>query len=440
MDSSPEERMSLRTKSPRSNQGISRRTVLRRLAAVPLAAGLGQSPLFTKSAPRIAVVGAGAFGGWTALHLRNRGAQVVLVDARGAGNALSSSGGRSRVIRAIYGADRIYSEMVKRAFGLWKTLDASTEEQLYVETGALWMNRSDDAYVRSALPILADLGFAVDKLTLGEAARRYPQIDFRGLHSVWFERRAGALQAQRCCMAVRDAFQKAGGSYQTAQVRPGEIVNGSLSGLKLDDGSRLDADIYVFACGPWLGQMFPGVLGNAIRPTRQEVHYFTIPRPERYRAGRLPIWIDFGERIVYGVPDIDGRTLKVADDTRGEPVDPSNVDRVPRKAAIERTRKFLAERFPELANAPLHAGWICQYENSPDGHLIIDRHPEAGNAWFVGGGSGHGFKLAPVVGEIVAERLMAAKEVPETFRLARLRDVVKPSTQFEKNERPPNRE
>lgn len=410
---------------------ITRRTFLGGLAAAPLATRLGQSTLFASSAPRVAVIGAGIFGAWTALHLRNRGAEVVLVDWLGPGNARSSSGGRTRVIRAIYGGDRIYSEMVKRAFDLWEVLDASSKERLYVETGALWMHRGDDSYLRAALPILASLGLPVDKLTLAKAARRYPQINFRGVESVWFERRAGALLAQRGCIAVRDAFQSAGGTYRTAKVERPALANGALSSLRVDDGSRIEADIYVFACGPWLGKLFPDVLGGAIRPTRQEVYYFTTPQPGRYEAGRLPIWIDFGERIIYGVPDVDGRTLKVADDTRGETSDPNTVDRVPRKEAIERARQFLAERFPELAKAPLHAGWVCQYENSPDGHLIIDRHPQAANVWFAGGGSGHGFKLAPVVGEIMAERVLAAKEIPQQFRLERLRDVERPSTQFE---------
>jgi glycine/D-amino acid oxidase-like deaminating enzyme len=418
-------------KSPRPAGSISRRAFLEGLAVLPLAARLGAAPPEKRSAPRIAVIGAGAFGGWTALHLRNAGASVVLLDSLGAGNTRSSSGGKSRVIRAIYGPDRIYTEMVKRAFDLWQNLDGSTPERLYVETGALWMHRRDDAYVRSAVPILEDLGFDIDKIPLADAARRYPQINFRGIESVWFERRAGALLAQRACVEVRDAFQKAGGTYRTAHVMPGAIANGSLSSLRLDDGSTIEADIYVFACGPWLGKLFPEVLGKSIRPTRQEVYYFGTPSA-RYDAGRLPVWIDFGERIVYGVPDVQGRALKVADDTRGEAVDPNTVDRVPSKEGPARARRFLAERFPGMADAPMVAAWVCQYENSPDGHLIIDSHPEAKNTWLVGGGSGHGFKLAPVVGEITAAGILAGKEVPSTFRLDRLRGIQDPSTQFER--------
>ena len=409
---------------------VSRRTFLRCAGALPFAA-LGVSELFGAAKPRVAVVGAGAFGGWTALHLRRMGADVTLLDARGPGNMLSSSGGTTRVIRAIYGPDRVYSEMVKRSFELWESLGAGAAEKLYVPTGVLWMMRGDDAYVRAALPILHDLGFGVDALTLAAAARRYPQIDFRGVRSVWFEHRAGALFARRACHAVRDAFVKAGGRYRDASVKPGRIASGAMSALPLDGGGRVDADVYVFACGPWLGKLFPDVVDGAVRPTRQEVYYFETPS-DQFQVGHLPIWIDFGKRIVYGIPGIDGPAFKVADDTRGATIDPTTMPRVPSPAGIDRARAFLAERFPALAKAKLLSGEVCQYENSPDGNLIVDRHPHAKNVWLLGGGSGHGFKLSPAVGETAAQAMLAGKEVPKMFRMERLPALVKPKTQFER--------
>ncbi|HKO59165.1 MAG TPA: FAD-dependent oxidoreductase, partial [Thermoanaerobaculia bacterium] len=393
--------------------------------AAPMMARLDGSPLFATSPPRVAVVGAGAFGGWTALHLLRRGAQVTLIDAWGPGNARSSSGGESRVIRAIYGPDRVYVEMVKRAFELWTQLDAASDDPLYVETGALWLHRGDDAYVRSSVPILRELGFPVEQLALADATRRWPQIDFGGVKSVWLESRAGALSAARACIAVRHAFTEGGGVYRTARVAPGLP-------LRLEDGSRIEADAYVFACGPWLGRLFPDVIGEHIRPTRQEVYYFgTPPGSQRYLPAALPIWIDFGRRIIYGIPDVHGRGFKVADDTRGAPFDPTDGDRTPTREGIARARRLLAERFPELAKAPLIESQVCQYENSPDGHLIIDRHPEAKNVWLVGGGSGHGFKLSPAVGEMVADAVLTGKEVPKLFRIDRLKEAAKPKTQFE---------
>lgn len=374
------------------------------------------------------VVGAGSFGAWTALHLRHAGADVTLIDAWGPGNTRSSSGGETRVIRAIYGPDRIYVEMVKRSYELWESLDSS----LYVETGALWMHRGDDGYVRSSVSILEELGFPVDRLSVDEARRRYPQIDLTGVRSVWLERRAGALSARLACAVVRDHFVKSGGRYRTGQAKPAAIASGSMAALQLEDGSRLEADAFVFACGPWLGQLFPSVVGDGIRPTRQEVFYFGTPRgSDRYTPGKLPVWIDFGERVVYGIPDVHGRGFKVADDTRGDPFDPTSGNRTPSESGVASVRQLLAERFPELAKAPLLAAEVCQYENSPDGHLIIDRHPEARNVWLAGGGSGHGFKLSPAVGEMIAAGVLSGKDTPPLFRLERLRGPVKPKTQFE---------
>jgi glycine/D-amino acid oxidase-like deaminating enzyme len=393
-----------------------------------MAARLGARAPSAASSPRVAVIGAGAFGGWTALHLARLGARVTLVDAWGPGNARSSSGGDTRVIRAVYGPDRIYVEMVKRAFELWEEIGSALDEPLYVETGVLWMHRGSDAYVRSSLPILKEVGFAIDPLPIAEAARRYPQIDFGGVTSVWFEPRGGALSARRACVVLRDAFVNAGGTYRTAAVTPGAI-DGKLAALQLEDGSRIGADAYVFACGPWLGRIFPDVIGDRVRPTRQEVYYFGAPRgSERYLPGRLPIWIDFGQRIVYGIPDIHGRGFKLADDTRGAPIDPTTADRKPSAAGVARARRLLAERFPELAKAPLLSAEVCQYENSPDGNLIVDRHPHAENVWLLGGGSGHGFKLAPAVGELAAQAMLMGGEVPKMFRLDRLREQ---RTQFE---------
>jgi glycine/D-amino acid oxidase-like deaminating enzyme len=365
----------------------------------------------------VAVIGAGAFGGWTALHLQRLGARVTLLDAWGPGNPRASSGGETRVIRAVYGPDKFYTQMVRRAYTLWKELESALPEPLYVETGALWLHRGDDAYVRSSAPILEEFGFPLQKLQLEEAKRRFPQIAFGGIQSVWMETTAGALFARQACLAVRDAFVRAGGSYSTAEATY---------------PPKIEADVHVYACGPWLPRLFPDHLGKAISPTRQEVFYFGVPPgSQRYAAGSLPVWIDFGERILYGIPDLEGRGFKVADDTRGTAFDPTSGDRTPSEEGTARARRFLAERFPELAKAPLLHAEVCQYENSPDGNLVLDRHPEAKNVWLLGGGSGHGFKLGPAVGELAAEAILSAREVPAVFGLARLREAER-KTQFER--------
>lgn len=382
--------------------------------------------------PHVAVIGAGAFGVWSALHLRRRGARVTLIDAWGPGNSRSSSGGETRVLRSIYGPDRIYVEMVRDSLEQWREAEERWGTRLYRRTGSLWMFSVEDAYVRAALPIVRELGFTVEELSLAAAARRYPQIDLTGIRTVYLEHEAGHLAARRACLEARDGLLAEGGVYRCARAEPGPIAGGRLRHLRLSGGSTLAADAYVFACGPWLGRLFPEVIGDGVQPSRQEVYYFGVPAGSTdYSEGVLPIWIDFGERLVYGIPGVDRRGFKLADDTRGEPFDPTSGDRTVTAAGVTSARRFLARRFPGLAEAPLVEARVCQYENSPDGDLLIDRHPEAENVWIAGGGSGHGFKLSPAVGRRVAGMVLDGAAPRPEFALARLVAAGRQSTQFD---------
>ena len=380
-----------------------------------------------------AVVGAGAFGGWTALSLLRRGARVTLLDAWGPGNPRSSSGGESRVIRGLYGGDAIYADWAALSLARWRAAGRRWGRRFYRKTGGLWMFRGDDTYARLALPHMKEAGLRIERLPLRVAARRFPQVRFTGVRSVYYEPEAGYLLAREACRAVADAVVREGGRYGRAEALPGRITRGALDGLRLSGGSRLEADAYVFACGPWLGSLFPGVVGDRVRPTRQEVLFFGAPPgDDRFDADALPVWVDFGARVVYGIPGHEGRGFKFADDTRGPEVDPTSLDRAPDPAGIRRARRFLAERFPDLAGAPLLESRVCQYENSPDADFIIDRHPGAANTFLVGGGSGHGFKFGPAVGEHAAALVMGTGRPNPRFALGRFgrRGARPPVTQF----------
>jgi glycine/D-amino acid oxidase-like deaminating enzyme len=189
----------------------------------------------------------------------------------------------------------------------------------------------------------------------------------------------------------------------------------------LADGSAVTADRFIFACGPWMGELFPDVVGRRIVATRQEVFFFgTPPGDSRYDVGSLPAWLHFGERFVYGLPSFERRGLKVADDTAGVEVDPTTMDRSPTAAGLARAREILRERFPGMADAPLLEGRVCQYEASSDAHFLIDRHPGLDNVWLVGGGSGHGFKMGPALGEHVSELVQGRTQVNPLFAYGRL--------------------
>jgi sarcosine oxidase len=368
---------------------------------------------------RIAVIGAGAFGGWSALELARRGADVTLVDAWGPGNGRASSGGETRVIRATYGSHEIYTRMAVRALELWRAHEELFGQELLRIAGALWMFTRDDPFITASASALRTHRLPLHELSVGEARGRYPQIDFTGVTSVLFEPEAGSLFARRACTHVVECLIGAGGTYVQAAVEPGPL-HGPVSTISLSDGTVLEADDFVFACGPWLGTLFPDVIGPLVASTRQEVYYFGTPAGDaRFAEHSLPVWLEFGDRFIYGIPGSAVRGFKVADDTPGPLINPTTDDRVPSADGVTAMREFVARRFPALAGAPLIRSEVCQYESTPDVNFIIDRHPRASNVWIVGGGSGHGFKMGPVVGEIVAAGVLGLATPDPYFGLSR---------------------
>ena len=406
-----------------------RRQILRSglaISAVGLAGGVvgctsskQATPSGRGRGPHVLVVGAGAFGGWTALHLLRKGARVTLVDAWGAGHSRASSGGDSRVIRHTY-SDRIYVDFVIRSLAQWRENETLWQRKLYRQTGVLWLVQEDDAYEQSGVAHMKEAGVVHQVLEPGDVARRFPQINTDGVRWAIYEEDAGYLLARRACEAVREGFVSEGGEYRRARIEPGSIEDGSMAAVRTTDGESLVADRFVFACGPWLGKLFPEVVGERVRPTRQEVFYFgTAAGDARFVAPALPIWADHGETLWYGIPGSERRGFKVADDTQGPDFDPTSGERSPSEAGLKAAREYMEYRFPAMKGAPLLEARVCQYENSPDTHFIVDRHPRAANVWLVGGGSGHGFKHGPAMGQHVAERVLEQREVEPMFALGR---------------------
>ena len=412
-------------KSPHYSENVakdmSRRAFTRGAALALAASGLELRSLAQPKKMHVAVIGAGAFGGWTALQLQRRGARVTLIDAWGPGNSRASSGGETRVIRATY-ANAVYVDMTLRALELWRENEKRWGLQLLHPTGVIWMSGKGDTFVPPAISHLKDRKLSFEQWTPAEASRRYPQIDFSGIEFVLFERNAGFLLARRACEAVWSAFVKEGGEHVQSAVEPGEILSGELKNLKLSDGSHLTADRYVFACGPWLGKLFPDVIGNRITPTRQEVFFFGTPAgDQRFTDAQMPVWADSSDTVFYGIPGNQWRGFKMADDTRGPVFDPTNGERTVSPEGLRTAREYLRRRFPALRDAPLVESRVCQYENSPDGNYILDWHPHARNVWLAGGGSGAGFKHGPAVGEHIARCMLGDTQPNQFFALARLK-------------------
>jgi len=376
-----------------------------------------------RSKRHIAVIGAGAFGGWTALHLLECGARVTLLDAWGPGNSRASSGGETRIMRGTYGPDQPYTELAARALTLWTKYERRWKREFLHRTGVLWMVSSrDESFERGSLPLLRKGGIKFQELSKASMKKRWPQVSFSDVYWGIFEPECGYLEARASCQTVVDAFVAGGGQYQQLAVLPEGLENAPLRSLRLSDGSRLKADHYVFACGPWMGKLFPETLGDVIRPTKQDIFFFGPPAGDsRFTDAQLPVWGDHGEFFFYGIPGSDRRGFKVADDTRGGDFDPTSGERTVSSATLKRVREYIALRFPALKDAPLVETRVCQYEQTADSHFVVDRHPRMENVWLLGGGSGHGFKHGPALGEMMADLILKHREANPIWRLSRER-------------------
>jgi glycine/D-amino acid oxidase-like deaminating enzyme len=353
----------------------------------------------------IAVIGAGAFGSWIAWHLRRAGKSVVLMDAWGPANSRASSGGESRIIRMGYGADAVYTRLAMRSLELWQELFLSAGEGLFHRSGVLWMARENDLYSAATCRTLQEAGVPFEILSAAALRRCYPQMQTPVSYYGIFEPRSGALMARRAVAAVVADAVRQGVVYETRAVAA---------------HANPLADVTIYACGAWLGKLFPELLGDRIHPTRQEVFFFAPPSGDaRFSPERLPVWIDFSDpRGPYGFPDLESRGFKLAFDRHGPPFDPDSGDRCLTEEGLAEARRFLAERFPDLRDAPLSEARVCQYENTSSGDFLIDRHPERSDIWLVGGGSGHGFKHGPAVGEYVADLILRGGTPDPRFLLA----------------------
>jgi monomeric sarcosine oxidase len=373
--------------------------------------------MFISKSYDVVVIGAGVFGAWTAWHLARRGLRVALLDAHGPAHSRASSGGESRIIRMSYGADELYTRWAQRSLVQWKELFATVREYLFQETGVLWLSGEDTSRLGQSAATLRQYGIAFEELNIRELERRYPQMNFAEVRSGIFEPHSGALLARRAVSCVVADARKRGVDYWLSPVVAPKS-EGRIKSVLTSHGRSIRADQFVFACGAWLPKIFPELLGEKIFPTRQEVFFFGTPAGDnRYKAPELPTFL-FQADEVYGLPDMEGRGVKLARDTHGVVVDPDTQSRVASAEGIEWAKQYVAKRFPALQKAPLVETLVCQYENTSSGDFLVDRHPQMENVWLAGGGSGHGFKHGPAFGEYVAEQIMGGGAVESRFLLA----------------------
>lgn len=386
------------------------------------------APVIEKSTAntKAIVVGAGAFGGWTALHLLRKGFDVTLIEQFGPGNNQSSSGGETRLIRAFYDK-QIYFDMTLRAMELWKGNEAKMGQTVFHQTGLMLFNyKTTTPELEAARPMYQKAGMTLQRFKPADAAARWPQINTTGLDHVIFDPQAGYLDARQACIAVLNLFLKEGGTFIQQKVRKENIESGKAIGVTLENGTMVTGDHVVFACGPWLTRLFPQ-LTKKLKVTRAlELFFSTPPNEADWIENHLPTWMDRdldGPFRAFGVPGSDYRGFKIGitPPTNNDVTNKFDTyDRTIAAEELKMAQSVLAKRFPKMVGRPLIEYRVCQYTMTPDSDYILDRHPDASNLWIMGGDSGHGYKVGPAFGELAAQTVAGEKKVLDVFALGRL--------------------
>jgi sarcosine oxidase len=348
------------------------------------------------------VIGAGVFGASLADKLARDGWEVTLVDRFEPGHPRAESGGETRLIRCSHGPDPYYARSARRAMELWRELG----EDVLVESGVAWFARREDGWEADSERVLREAGIPVERMSPEEGARLFPSLAVEDLAFVLYEPEAGVLRAGDGVRALVRRARGAGARVLLGEAQPG-------GNTVLFDGERLEADVVVWACGAWLGRLFPELV--PMRVTFQQLVLFDAP-PEWDGPG----WVDF-DAAFYGHARVAPFGFKVGPDMDGVDVDPDTRPLEATAEGIATAREYLAHRFPALSDAPLAGAPGCHYGLTPDGEFLFARHPEYGNVWLLGGGSGHGYKHGPALAEHVATVLEGDEQPEPRFALGRRR-------------------
>ncbi len=381
---------------------------------------------------KVAIFGAGIWGSSTALYLSRSGIEVTLVEPWGSGHARAGSGGASRIIRMGYGSDEIYIDLTAQSFLLWNQLLKKDREQFYRHSKALWLFSDDDAsYILSSIPAINSYGGRIDELSIENARSKYPQISFEGIKRVFIEHRAGILFANRCCSLVTKEAIAQGSQYISGFAS----VDFSAGKFSVSVNNRkINADYFIFACGPWTRNLFPDLLLDYTYVSKQDSFYFTAPLQSQYKydTDGLPVWLEYDKTspLYYGMPTHRGLGFKIAYDDRSESFDLERNDRIISTDRLKGAKKFMNKRFPTLRTSKLAYSEVCVYDNSTDGHFIIDHHPLYHQIILMTGSSGHGFKMGPSLGVMIRNHLIDGISLPEEFKLSRFTEDFKRCSQF----------
>jgi sarcosine oxidase len=352
----------------------------------------------------VVVLGLGGMGSAAAAHAAARGMRVLGIEQFGPSHAAGSSHGSTRIIRQAYYESPDYVPLLQRAYTLWDALEAQTGETLRARTGGLFVGRADAPVVAGTLESARRWNLAHEVYDAHDLRRRYPMTTPHDDEIAVYEAVAGAVFPER---AVSAQLRMA--AFAGAELRFGVCVNAWDAGddgvtIALDTGERIEAARLAICAGPCFAQAAPD-LGIPLRVERNVQFWFAPHDGAAVTPDRLPIWCVErpGQRMFYGFPDF-GEGAKIAHHGSGITADPDAFDRTAADDDIARARDALASFIPSAAGRFVRAD-PCMYTLTPDEHFVIGPHPQSARVVLAGGFSGHGFKFAPVVGEIIAALL-----------------------------------
>lgn len=354
----------------------------------------------------IIVVGAGVFGAASAWELALRGHRVQLIDPGPLPHPDASSTDISKMVRMDYGADRLYAQMAELALTAWDAWNHHAESPLYHEDGFLILageSMLPGGFEHDSHEMLLSMGQPVERLARGRVEERFPGWSGTAYPDGYFSRRSGWAESGNAVHWMLTQARKAGVEVVAGEaVSELEQVGSEVTGVRTESGRVVKGNAVVVSAGAWTPILVPWLEG-VLTCVGQPVLHFLPLDPARFAPGRFPPWAaDIGRTGWYGFPaQPDGR-VKVAHHGRGIPIDPRTEKVVP-GGWEERFRTFLAEARPDLADAPVVETRLCLYSDAFDGDFLIDHDPERHGLIVASGGSGHGFKFAPVLGPLIAD-------------------------------------
>ncbi len=355
----------------------------------------------------VIVIGCGGFGSSAMFHLAQRGLKVIGIDRFHPPHDRGSSHGETRIIRKAYFEHPSYVPLLHRAWRLWEELSESVGERLMEQRDLLIAGPPGSEVIEGARLSARLYGLPMENLTAAEAAIRYPAFLLPEDYSVAIESTSGYLWAERCVASHLSSAASLG-----AQLRPDEVVlSVSSSGTGVQIKTKrgcYSAGAAVVTSGAWTGQLLSDYAQH-ISVLRKTLCWFPVTSGNWIRKDRAPLFfVDAPESQFYGIPSVDGETIKVGMHTGGEVVsDPMTLSRQVTNED-ERPISHFAGKYLEGVNPQARKSVICMYSMTPDGHFLLDRLPESPIV-VAAGFSGHGFKFTSVLGEVTADLVQQGK-------------------------------